>query len=403
MAISDVGEYAHLSTEQIEDLGRELDAIRDHRDDLATERVRLAEELEAREADVVARREDRRRAHELHVRRTTQAQVAADELEDARALLRDLVIAAYVSESSAQSDVVVALTGTGAVDDAVLRLALGDGAATGREADVRRLSAALDRAEARRDAARDALEAAREEEARSIDARDATLTAIADNEAAQEAARVDEQDAVEVLARRDRDVLVALVAVAPARLRADVVGDGIDFPLVALDAWVKAAEAAPCRVEWWALAGISRVESGHGTHGGGRLGARGYPSVRIVGPRLDGSFGFARIRDTDGGRWDGDTGFDRAVGPMQFIPSTWSRWGADGDGDGVADPNTIYDAAAAAARYLCAGRSDLTDEAQLRSAYFSYNHSDLYVAVVLAAAHGYRDALTVPPPEAPPA
>lgn len=82
---------------------------------------------------------------------------------------------------------------------------------------------------------------------------------------------------------------------------------------------------------------------------------------------------------------------------MQFIPSTWRFWGRDGDGDGISDPNTIYDAAAAAAAYLCHGRTDLTDEAQLRAAYFSYNHAGWYVERVLRAARGYQAALTVPP------
>ncbi|WP_447407116.1 lytic murein transglycosylase, partial [Clostridium perfringens] len=81
----------------------------------------------------------------------------------------------------------------------------------------------------------------------------------------------------------------------------------------------------------------------------------------IRGPALDGD-GVAAIADTDGGRWDGDTLWDRAVGPMQFIPDTWSRWGADGNGDGAADPNQIDDAALATARYLC-GASAMTDAA----------------------------------------
>ncbi len=45
--------------------------------------------------------------------------------------------------------------------------------------------------------------------------------------------------------------------------------------------------------------------------------------------------------------------YDRAVGPMQFLPGTWGRWGSDGDRDGVSDPQDVDDAALAAARYLC--------------------------------------------------
>jgi len=65
--------------------------------------------------------------------------------------------------------------------------------------------------------------------------------------------------------------------------------------------------------------------------------------------------------DTDGGMLDGDTTWDRAVGPFQFIPSTWARWKADGNADGVADPQNIEDAALAAGRYLCAGGTNLAD------------------------------------------
>jgi membrane-bound lytic murein transglycosylase B len=96
------------------------------------------------------------------------------------------------------------------------------------------------------------------------------------------------------------------------------------------------------------------------------------------------------IGDTDGGAYDGDPVYDHAVGPMQFIPSTWRRWASDGNGDGRGDPNNIYDAALAAARYLCATGPMRTDD-DMRRGFYSYNHSDAYVATVLNYAKGYAN------------
>ena len=45
---------------------------------------------------------------------------------------------------------------------------------------------------------------------------------------------------------------------------------------------------------------------------------------------------------------------------MQFIPSTWMIYGADGNGDGIKDPFNIFDAALAAANYLCDAGGDLS-------------------------------------------
>ncbi|MGH8775651.1 MAG: lytic transglycosylase domain-containing protein [Jiangellaceae bacterium] len=84
----------------------------------------------------------------------------------------------------------------------------------------------------------------------------------------------------------------------------------------------------------------------------------------------------ALIRDTDGGALDGDTTYDRAVGPMQFIPSTWRSVSVDGNGDGRRDPNNIYDAAQGAAVYLCAGDTDLRDPIQAARAVRRYNNAD---------------------------
>lgn len=149
------------------------------------------------------------------------------------------------------------------------------------------------------------------------------------------------------------------------------------------------AEEPGCGIGWNTLAGIGRIESDHGRHSGAVLGEDGYSAPAIRGIPLDGSRS-ARIADTDRGRWDGDTRWDRAVGPLQFIPSTWERWGADGNGDGIADPNQIDDAALAAARYLCAA-GPMTTPAGWRTAIFSYSHLDSYVDDVAAAANLYAE------------
>ncbi|MFJ8251587.1 lytic transglycosylase domain-containing protein [Streptomyces sp. NPDC094466] len=142
-----------------------------------------------------------------------------------------------------------------------------------------------------------------------------------------------------------------------------------------------------CGLPWHLLAAIGKVESGQAS--GGRVDARGTTLTLILGPALDGN-GFALIRDTDDGAYDGDRAYDRAVGPMQFIPSTWASWGADGNGDGRRDPNNIYDAALAAGRYLCAGSRDLTRRADLDRAILSYNRSDTYLRTVLFWLEFYR-------------
>ena len=110
---------------------------------------------------------------------------------------------------------------------------------------------------------------------------------------------------------------------------------------------------------------------------------------QILGPVLNGG-AFAAIRDTDNGRYDGDRTWDRAVGPMQFIPSSWALYSRDANGDGTADPHNVDDAALASAGYLCAGDRDLRNTATLRRAVFGYNHSWDYVATVLAWMTAYE-------------
>ncbi|MGN6608616.1 MAG: lytic transglycosylase domain-containing protein, partial [Jatrophihabitans sp.] len=111
----------------------------------------------------------------------------------------------------------------------------------------------------------------------------------------------------------------------------------------------------------------------------------------------------SRSRHTHHGGRDGDPGYARAGGPMQFIPSTWKLFGVDADRDGVADPFDIFDAAATAARYLCAAGGDLSTLAGRTRAVLAYNHSTDYLRAVLALADRYAGRpVTIIPPTAGP-
>jgi hypothetical protein len=175
------------------------------------------------------------------------------------------------------------------------------------------------------------------------------------------------------------------------------------IPAVALAAYRRAANevdrADPaCNLEWTLLAGIGRVESDHGQFAGAQLLSDGLSTIPVIGPPLNGS-GTALIRDTDNGRLDGDRRFDHAVGPMQFIPSTWAIWASDGDQDGRTNPFDINDATLAAARYLCAAGGNLSVHAGQVRAVLAYNHSMAYVHLVLAYAAVYAglDPGRIPP------
>ncbi|QFU86186.1 hypothetical protein YIM_04835 [Amycolatopsis sp. YIM 10] len=184
----------------------------------------------------------------------------------------------------------------------------------------------------------------------------------------------------------------------PEALLADVPPPGpLGIPGSALRAYQNAAnilasEQPACHIDWALIASIGRIESNHAR--GGYLDDKGNTLEPILGPVLDGVGPVAAIRDTDGGRYDRDTVWDRAVGPTQFIPSTWQGYASDGNADGLTDPNNIYDATLGSGRYLCSGGMDLADPEQLRTAVFRYNNSDAYVSTVIRWAEAYRTGVT---------
>ena len=145
-----------------------------------------------------------------------------------------------------------------------------------------------------------------------------------------------------------------------------------------------------CHLSWNTLAAIGWIESGHGTHAGASLDQNGRTTLPILGPALDGTSGHRAIPATDvTAEATGDSEWDHAVGPMQFIGSTWAKWGTDASGDGFADPNNIDDASLTTARYRCAGGRDLSTGEGWTAAVHSYNHSDDYVDAVRAAANDF--------------
>ncbi len=203
---------------------------------------------------------------------------------------------------------------------------------------------------------------------------------------------VRDQGSAEAALARDR------AQVADSRLTASVTGT--DLSLVVLDAYWRAATRLAtlqpaCRLSWPTLAGIGRVESRNGTFGGDDVAASGEEATPIIGIPLDGTNGTQRITDTDGGALDHDATYDRAVGPMQILPSAWRHYGLDGNADGQRDPQNLYDAALTAAVMLCR-YGPLDTDAGLQRTFFHYNPSAAYVAEVLGYTHAYQ-SFVIPP------
>jgi membrane-bound lytic murein transglycosylase B len=219
--------------------------------------------------------------------------------------------------------------------------------------------------------------------------------------------------------RRSRGTVSAAVVLGGAALfgiyalsRTDVpsVAEG-RIPHVAYEAYVAASDAAGtvapgCDVDWSVVAGIAQVESRHGRLDGGTVEPNGDVRPPIRGAALDGSNGTVAVEDTDGGELDGDASWDRAMGPLQFIPTTWAELARDGNGDGVVSADNLFDAAITAVAHLCSrSPGDYTQLGPLREALLAYNASGRYADQVLSWIERYRteplaEVLESPPPDA---
>ncbi|HWC83098.1 MAG TPA: murein transglycosylase [Pseudonocardiaceae bacterium] len=168
---------------------------------------------------------------------------------------------------------------------------------------------------------------------------------------------------------------------------AGVVAAATGIPETAVAAYGNAelamrSQEPACQISWATLAGIGRIESDHGQFGGAHLQANGEETRPIIGVPLDGTGGVANIPDTDHGALDGDPTHDRAVGPMQFLPSTWRDYS-------TADPENINNAALVAAQYLCLGGRDMGSAAGWWDGILSYNNSVDYAQKVFGQADSY--------------
>ena len=194
--------------------------------------------------------------------------------------------------------------------------------------------------------------------------------------------------------RRTAAVAVALILTVPLALAAVMVNPAAggpqsppsqqarnEIPEDLLAVYQAAALDCP-GLPWQILAGIGWAEPRHAE---GRADpATGQVAPPIIGPAIDGRPGFAAIRDP--GSADG---WAHAVGPMQFLTTTWRGWAVlapERPADAIPDPHNAWDAIHTAAAYLCVGKDRIGD---LRAAVLRYNRSEAYYRTVLDKARDY--------------
>lgn len=154
------------------------------------------------------------------------------------------------------------------------------------------------------------------------------------------------------------DAQRAAAAAAASSASSEATAGGIPRSYLAI---YRAAAATCPGLPWPVLAAIGQVESGHGTN---------------TGPSSSG-----------------------AMGPMQFLPSTFGAYAVDGDGDGVTDIWNASDAIFSAANYLCANGASGGPRG-LYGAIYRYNHADWYVLMVMRVAGELAVRFDEPVPQA---
>jgi hypothetical protein len=175
---------------------------------------------------------------------------------------------------------------------------------------------------------------------------------------------------------------------------ADRISAAVAVPEIAVQAYgyaqvVMDRTDPSCHLTWTTLAAIGQEESAHGQARGAKLGDSGRSVPPIVGPLLDGKGGRSEVKDTDAGAFDGDSRFDRAMGPLKLMPSVWSAQAIDADTDGILDPYDIDDAALTLARLLCSGNDDLSLGTGWNAAVALYHSGTSYARDVFAIADDY--------------